>query len=306
MPSSSSYHHIHFRAPFSSTDGWPFWQLFLEGVLSTQNDFEGQQNPYLASFCHSQALHPMISFACQIFSVQPHSACVLLQSSQCCALHVQTISSYWCRAPHLSPGCQALWEGSLSELRPLPWHCRSNGSWHGHYAGDGSVYPPSWPKSLLHAASHSSHMMSTPYLWSEGADGGWWEGEAIGGTCPMHICSVWSQPARSHLLQRACPQGSRTLGQLLFVSNLNLWNFSFIDSPSSPKASGAPELRVRAQGSLNATAFLMHPALAATTEDCIRATNSWLTDTTGVLSQFLQHVQINARLHNLCLPHVHT
>ena len=27
---------------------------------------------------------------------------------------------------------------------------------------DSSVYPPSWPKSLLHAASHSSHMMSTP------------------------------------------------------------------------------------------------------------------------------------------------
>ena len=91
----------------------------------------------------------------------------------------------------------------------------------------------------------------------------------------------------------------------LFVSSLNRWNFSFIN-PSSPKASGAPELRVRAQGSLNATAFLMHPALAATTEDCIRATNSWLTDTTGVLSRFLQHVQINAILHNLCLPHVHT
>ena len=53
----------------------------------------------------------MISLACQIFSVQPHSACVLLQSSLCCALHVQTISSYWCGAPHLSPGCQALWEG---------------------------------------------------------------------------------------------------------------------------------------------------------------------------------------------------
>ena len=86
----------------------------LEGVLSTQNDSEGQQNPYLASFCHSQALHPMISLACQIFSVQPHSACILLQSSLCCALHVQTISSYWCGAPHLSPGCQALWEGSLS------------------------------------------------------------------------------------------------------------------------------------------------------------------------------------------------
>ena len=108
------HHHIHFRAPFSSAEGWAFWQIFLEGVLSTQNDFEGQQNPYLASFCHSQALHPMISLACQIFSVQPHLACILLQSSLCCALHVQTISSYWCGAPHLSPGCQALWEGSLS------------------------------------------------------------------------------------------------------------------------------------------------------------------------------------------------
>ena len=108
------HHHIHFRALFSSTEGWAFWQVFLEGVLSTQNDPEGQQNPYLASFCYSQALHPMISLACQIFSVQPHSACVLLQSSLCCALHVQTISSYWCGAPHLSPGCQALWEGSMS------------------------------------------------------------------------------------------------------------------------------------------------------------------------------------------------
>ena len=108
------HHHIHFRALFSSTQGWAFWQVFHEGVLSTQNGSEGQQNPYLASFCHSQALHPMISLACQIFSVQPHSACVLLQSSLCCALHVQTIKSYWCRAPHLSPGCQALWEGSLS------------------------------------------------------------------------------------------------------------------------------------------------------------------------------------------------
>ena len=108
------HHHIHFRALFSSTEGWAFWQVFLEGVLSTQNDFEGQQNPYLASFCHSQALHPMISLACQIFSVQLHSACVLLQSSLCCALHVQTISSYWCGAPHLSPGYQALWEGGLS------------------------------------------------------------------------------------------------------------------------------------------------------------------------------------------------
>ena len=113
-PHHHHHHHIHFRALFSSTEGWAFWQVFLEGVLSTQNDFEGQQNPYLASFCHFQALHPMISLACQIFSVQPHSACILLQSSMCYALHVQTVSSYWCGAPHLSPGCQALWEGSLS------------------------------------------------------------------------------------------------------------------------------------------------------------------------------------------------
>ena len=28
---------------------------------------EGQQNPYLTSFCHSQALHPMISLACHLF-----------------------------------------------------------------------------------------------------------------------------------------------------------------------------------------------------------------------------------------------
>ena len=36
---TSSYHHIHFRALFSSTEGWAFWLAFLEGVLSTQNDF---------------------------------------------------------------------------------------------------------------------------------------------------------------------------------------------------------------------------------------------------------------------------
>ena len=91
-----------------------FDKSFSKASSPLRTNFEGQQNPYLASFCHSQALHPMISLACQIFSVQPHSACVLMQSSLCCALHVQTILSYWCGAPHLSPGCQALWEGSLS------------------------------------------------------------------------------------------------------------------------------------------------------------------------------------------------
>ena len=31
---SSYHHHIHFRALFSSTEGWAFWQVFLKGVLS--------------------------------------------------------------------------------------------------------------------------------------------------------------------------------------------------------------------------------------------------------------------------------
>ena len=42
----------------------------------------------------------------------------------------------------------------------------------------------------------------------------------------------------------------------LFVSNHNLWNFSFINSPSSPKASGTPELRVREKGPLMPLHFL--------------------------------------------------
>ena len=36
----------------------------------------------------------MISLACQIFSVQPHSACVLLKSSLSWALHVQTMINH--------------------------------------------------------------------------------------------------------------------------------------------------------------------------------------------------------------------
>ena len=39
--------------------------------------------------------------------------------------------------------------------------------------------------------------MNTPDLWSEVADCGWWEGGAVGGTCPKHICSVLRQPAGS-------------------------------------------------------------------------------------------------------------
>ena len=81
----------------------------------------------------------------------------------------------------------------------------------------------------------------------------------------------------------------------LFVSSLHLC----IYSPICLNALGVPELRVRALNH-NSTEFLMH---SANTEDCI-ATYSCLTDTTGVLSRFLQQVQINARHQNLCLPYV--
>ena len=94
-PGLTHHHHIRFRACFPLQRVGLFEKVFLKDVLSTQNDFEGQQSPYLASFCHSSSLHPMISLACQIISVQPHSACVLLKSTLCCTLHVQTISFYW-------------------------------------------------------------------------------------------------------------------------------------------------------------------------------------------------------------------
>ena len=118
-------------------------------------------------------------------SLNPDAACVLLQSSLCCALHVQTISSYTSksRMPSFVRRESELTSSFALTLQIQRIMAR-------HYAGDGSVYPPSWPKSLLHAASHSSHMMSTPYLWSEGADGGWWEGEAIGGLPHAHLQRV--------------------------------------------------------------------------------------------------------------------
>ena len=50
----------------------------------------------------------------------------------------------------------------------LPLHYRSNGSVQVHYATDCSVKPRSWPKSLLHAASHSLNTLHTPYLCPQG------------------------------------------------------------------------------------------------------------------------------------------
>ena len=68
-----------------------------------QNGSKCQQAPFQAIFCHSSALHPMVSFACLVSSVQLNLACVLQQSSLCCALPAQTASSYWCEAPHPTP-----------------------------------------------------------------------------------------------------------------------------------------------------------------------------------------------------------
>ena len=101
----------------------------------------------------------------------------------------------------------------------------------------------------------------------------------------MHICSVIS--ATSYM--EHVPEIAELWDNLkLFVSIPNLCIFSSINRPSCPKASRAPEIRVRAQRSLNAIACLMYPALAVTTEDCIATyTYSCLTDTKGIISRFL-------------------
>ena len=105
-------------------------------------------------------------------------------------------------------------------------------------------------------------MLSTPDLWSEGVDGGWSKGAAAElAPCTFAACD------HSQLAVTSCREHVLKVSELwdkfkLYVSNLNLCIFSSINSTSCPKASGVPELKVRAQGSLNATAFLMHSALA--------------------------------------------
>ena len=146
----------------------------------------------------------------------------------------------------------------------------------------------------LHGPSLCCMQHHTPHTWwvhlTSGQKGQMVVGEKGKQLAELAPCTFAACDS-SQLAATSCREHVPKVAELLdnfklFVSNLNLWNFSFIDSLSSPKASGAPELRVRAQGSLNATAFLMHPALAATTEDCIRATNSWLTGTTGYFPDF--------------------
>ena len=62
------------------------------------------------------------------------------------------------------------------------------------------MYPHSWPKSLLHAASHSSHMTSTPDLWSEGVDGSWREGGGgqLAEFAPCTFAACDRQGSRTH------------------------------------------------------------------------------------------------------------
>ena len=90
-----------------------------------------------------------------------------------------------------------------------------------NYTGDGLVYPPSWPKSLLHAASHSSHMMSTHHLWSEGAVGEKGKQLAELAPCTFAVCD------RSQLTATFCREHVPKVAELwdnfkLFVSKLNL------------------------------------------------------------------------------------
>ena len=140
--------------------------------------------------------------------------------------------------------------------------------------------------SLLHAVSQYSRILSRPggqfrrgrwRLVRRGSN--WWifpnvNFQLIATSCREHVPKVAELRDKFNL----------------FVFYLNLCIFSSIKSSSCPKASGAPELRVRGQGSLNATAFLMHTA--TTTEDCI-ATYSSLTNTTEVPFRYLQQVHIN-------------
>ena len=80
-------------------------------------------------------------------------------------------------------------------------------------------------------------------------------------TCLYHICMVLQQPARNNRQQRACPLDSKTLRQpqafLFQPLPLSLFN-----RLCCALASGTPEIRVRA---FDVTAFLVHPAQAATT-----------------------------------------
>ena len=90
-------------------------------------------------------------------------------------------------------------------------------------------------------------------------------------TCLYHICKVLQQPARNYRQQRACPLDSKTprqpqaflfqpLPHSLLIGCALPWFQAH--RKSFQVSSGAPDTRVRA---FDVTAFLVHPAQAATT-----------------------------------------
>ena len=209
----------------------------------------------------------MISLACQIFSVQPHSACVLLQSSLCCTLHVQTISSYWCGAPHLSPGLRtAAIQPVLHSTCPnhliLLVRSTTSKSWMPSFVRRESELTSSFalilqiqqiltlqiitPETVqcihLHGPSLCCMQHHTPHTWwvhlTSGQKGQMAVGEKGKQLAELARCT-FAACDRSHLAATSCREHVPKVAELwdnfkLFVSNLNLWNFSFINSPSSP------------------------------------------------------------------------
>ena len=151
----------------------------------------------------------MISLACQIFSVQPHSACVLLQSSLCCALHVQTIllvqsttSKSWMpsfvrRESELTSSFALTLQIQRIMARSLRWRQFSVSTFMAQVFAACSI-------TLL---THDEYTLPL-VRWRLVRRGSSWR------NLPHAHLQRVMQPARSQLLQRACPQGSRTLGQL--------------------------------------------------------------------------------------------
>ena len=114
------------------------------------------------------------------------------------------------------------------------------------------MYQPSWPKSRLHAASHFSLILNTPYLGSVAAGCRWYVGEAVGVTCPKLAASEQSPQ------QKECFLDGRTLpySLKLFVINHHLLNYSPINRPCHSQASGTPKSGSGCKGPLMPLHFL--------------------------------------------------
>ena len=181
------------------------------------------------------------------------------KSSLCCALHVLT-TLFWCGALHPGHGCQALKEGSLRRIHPLPspylWICASSLS-HRLFCVAAVMAQVSTACSM----TFLTHVECTLPLSARGRLRLARRGGTGSTTCLYHICMVLQQPARNHRQQIACPLDSKTLRQPQA--------FLFQPLPISPLnrlccalVSGAPEIRDRG---FDVDAFLVYTAPAATT-----------------------------------------